>query len=378
MGLRLRHSFKLFPGVKLNVGLHGVSASFGVPGATVNLGGRGIRATVGLPGTGLSYTTNLSPSDTRHNIPRHAAPDYPTYVPHVSVEQLREINSHSIDRLTSSSLREVHQMILDAEEQIITIENDMREAHDLRNKKKTALWWCSLPIVSMFRKKAIERIIGEIAACDEELERLKAWREATHFKIEFSASDEIERAYASVVRAFSSAMNCSSIWDVTHDRATNRIAERTTAYRALNRKPVKLRFAKSDRIKGAGDAMQFDNTNGEDILIFPGILFLESPDRRFALIDIRDVTLEAGESRFIEEDAIPNDTEIVSRTWAKSNKDGSPDRRFKDNYQIPVCRYVKFLFKSKTGLNEEYMLSSYQKAHAFPEAFWAYHALLSR
>lgn len=54
MSLRFRQTFTLFPGVRLNIGKRGVSASIGVPGATVNAGKKGLRATVGLPGTGLS------------------------------------------------------------------------------------------------------------------------------------------------------------------------------------------------------------------------------------------------------------------------------------------------------------------------------------
>ena len=50
MSLRFRQTFTLFPGVRLNVGKRGISASFGVPGATVNLRKRGLKATVGLPG----------------------------------------------------------------------------------------------------------------------------------------------------------------------------------------------------------------------------------------------------------------------------------------------------------------------------------------
>lgn len=49
MSLRFRQTFTLFPGVRLNIGKRGISASIGVPGATVNVGKKGVRATVGLP-----------------------------------------------------------------------------------------------------------------------------------------------------------------------------------------------------------------------------------------------------------------------------------------------------------------------------------------
>lgn len=64
MGIRVRKSIKLMPGVRLNISKSGISTSIGVKGATVNLKpGRKARATVGIPGTGLSYTSTLSPGE---------------------------------------------------------------------------------------------------------------------------------------------------------------------------------------------------------------------------------------------------------------------------------------------------------------------------
>jgi hypothetical protein len=34
------------------------------------------------------------------------------------------------------------------------------------------------------------------------------------------------------------------------------------------------------------------------------------------------------------------------------SKSGGPDRRFKDNCQIPICRYEVVHFKSRSGVNE--------------------------
>lgn len=55
MGFRFYKSFKILPGVRLNISKSGISAGLGVPGANMNIGRRGRRYTAGLPGTGLSY-----------------------------------------------------------------------------------------------------------------------------------------------------------------------------------------------------------------------------------------------------------------------------------------------------------------------------------
>ncbi|MGR5208316.1 DUF4236 domain-containing protein [Vibrio sp. PNB23_22_7] len=63
MGFKFRKRIKIAPGLHVNVSKSGVSTSIGKPGATVNIGKKGVKATVGIPGSGLSYSQNLSGSD---------------------------------------------------------------------------------------------------------------------------------------------------------------------------------------------------------------------------------------------------------------------------------------------------------------------------
>jgi hypothetical protein len=71
MGFRFHRSIKLLPGIRLNFGKRGISASIGVRGAHVTYGPSGTRTTVGLPGTGISYT-HLERS--RHRLSHPALP----------------------------------------------------------------------------------------------------------------------------------------------------------------------------------------------------------------------------------------------------------------------------------------------------------------
>lgn len=57
MPLKMRKSFKVAPGLRVNVSKSGMSASAGGKGYTVNAGKKGARQTVSAPGTGMSYST---------------------------------------------------------------------------------------------------------------------------------------------------------------------------------------------------------------------------------------------------------------------------------------------------------------------------------
>lgn len=59
MGFRFRKSFKIAPGVRLNVGKRGLGMSVGPRGSSVSISSRGVYGNVGIPGTGLSYRGRL-------------------------------------------------------------------------------------------------------------------------------------------------------------------------------------------------------------------------------------------------------------------------------------------------------------------------------
>ena len=64
MGFRIHKSFKLLPGIKINLSKSGPSLSVGNKGMTFNLSPKGSRTTVGLPGTGASYSSFSSHKNT--------------------------------------------------------------------------------------------------------------------------------------------------------------------------------------------------------------------------------------------------------------------------------------------------------------------------
>lgn len=68
MGLRFRKSFKILPGVRINLNKNSTSVTFGKKGVhyTVNSNGKKT-ATVGIPGTGISYSESTSSSKKKTN-----------------------------------------------------------------------------------------------------------------------------------------------------------------------------------------------------------------------------------------------------------------------------------------------------------------------
>lgn len=353
--LQVRHSFQLFPGVRINVGSRGVSASFAVRRGIPD-GFAGDHPTAMYrPGPPSLPTTSSSA---------------PAYRPSAG---MREIGSASVETLTSDSLVDFRDMIVAARGQKVQVEGDLAAATtelaslegELDRRARSLLRW--------FYRRRIAALSGELLpAAATEKERLDGWMAATRIDVEFETSDAARRAYGALVRAFDALRGSAAIWDVTSDREADRFRERTSALRTVDRRPVELSFAASDLLRFDGQALRFGNVNGEDILLYPGVALMPRADGMFALIDLRDLSVSFNLQNFIEDEAVPADAVVVGHTWAKVNKDGTPDRRFSSNYQIPICAYGRLVFTTGSGVTEEYKFSRADAAEAFAASFEAY------
>lgn len=73
-------------------------------------------------------------------------------------------------------------------------------------------------------------------------------------------------------------------------------------------------------------------------------------------------------TRFIEDGSVPRDAKVVDKTWKYVNKRGDPDKRFKDNRELPIALYEDLNFTSDTGLNERIEISKVGHGNDFSNA----------
>lgn len=79
--------------------------------------------------------------------------------------------------------------------------------------------------------------------------------------------------------------------------------------------------------------------------------------KRFSEVDYAHLHASAGQTRFIEDAAPPGDATQVDYTWQYVNVKGGPDRRYKDNRQLPVMRYSTLDITSSQGLQWQLQVS---------------------
>jgi hypothetical protein len=64
-------------------------------------------------------------------------------------------------------------------------------------------------------------------------------------------------------------------------------------------------------------------------------------------------------------------------TWAKANKNGSRDLRFRNNRQLPVMGYGELHLMTDGGFNEAFMASRREPCFEFADAVHSLQAVLT-
>jgi hypothetical protein len=377
MSLRFRRSVRLFPGVRLNFSRSGVSTTVGVRGASMTLGGQGAHVNVGLPGSGLSYRTRVTPPPAGRPqpwaiqpTPAPQSPPLPNPADDASTPAAaRQIRSAEVSALTTAGLGELKRLINEAEVRRGELVRAVSSQTGTLAKAQARLRLSQAFIVRLFTAKAVPRLAEAVQAAEDQLGQSRAELEGCHIEVDFGLDDATLGSYAALTRSFEALSACDRIWDITSTMEVNRVAERTAATMRVDRTPVRFEFAGAEIVKSKYQVMQLGNVGGRDLQIFPGFVMMRDATYDFGLVEFGEFEMKLSRTRFIEEGYIPADTQEVGQTWKKANKDGSPDRRFKENFEIPIVEYGELTLSSTTGLLEAYEFSSYSKTQAFAQAF---------
>lgn len=174
MGWRFRQSFKVIPGVRLNLSKSGLSCSIGGAPLTLNVGPRRVYGTASLPGTGISYKQRFDGSETPQPAllafpPLASPPSFPVAIPAapipvpgsfpVSTIPVGEVHSASTEVLTSESLKEFKQLIQAtyAEHEDISCELETARQEQQRASQRYISWRDGFLFKKLFKKKFAQR-----------------------------------------------------------------------------------------------------------------------------------------------------------------------------------------------------------------------------
>jgi hypothetical protein len=364
--MRFRRKAKLFPGVYLNFSKSGISMSLGVPGASVNLGKQGAYLNTGIPGTGLYDRHKIGVGKKKKQTNPQADIEIPRKI--VPNAEIGTIKTDQAETTTTQGLQELKRMLLDCYQERIDLKKEIEKAKTKLTIATVLMVFSYLLIFGFFIKWFMENRKDK----KEYLSDLRNQLENCFVNIDMDVDNQIEKKYQNLLENYKTLLTCEKIWDVTSTVAVDQKITRSAASALVTRRLVKFDFGNIDIIKSKHDALHFENANGGDLYIYPAFLAIIDTQRKFGLVDIRELEFNFHGQRFLEEEEVPKDAVVMGYTWSKVNKNGTPDKRFKDNYQIPICKYGEIELTSSTGLNEAYSFSSFEKSESFAQSMIEY------
>ena len=140
----------------------------------------------------------------------------------------------------------------------------------------------------------------------------------------------------------------TTIWEVLYSSVNANSKYHGGAENSVGRWPIAVKTIKAKKKTGIGLNIRFDVPTllvqgvSYKILFIPDGLLIQS-GKLITTYTYDELTLKASTTRFVDSFPIAHDAEIVEYTWQYVNQNGSPDARFKDNYQRPVCIYGELI-----------------------------------
>lgn len=350
MGFYIRKSIRVGP-FRFNLSQQGVGVSVGIKGLRIGTGPRGNYVHMGRGGVYYRATVpklrNEPPA-----LPRieHGAVPEGTHAP------LVEIESADASEIVDSSSRDL-----------------LEEMSAKQARKRLWPWTCALGIVAVFLALGnglpgwavwAAFILGTVLTIAVAVRDSIAKTVVLFY--DFDA--DMEEAYEALHSSGQQVSAADAAW---HIEASGAVYDRKYHAGASN-------LVRRKKTTIARSSPPYVKTNIETISIVVGRQTLHFfPDRVLVYdengvgaVGYRELQLQVNATRFIESASPPRDATVVDRTWQFVNKKGGPDRRFKNNCELPICLYDELKLSSETGLNEVVQVSRSGVGEAFAKAIF--------
>ncbi len=324
MGFYIKKSFS-FGGVRFNISKSGIGTSVGVKGFRLGGGPRGNYIHMGRHG--IYYRAALGKKNSHSAKGKAASPQ---------------------DKKSDNGL--LFQEIESGDVSLI-IDSSSQEIVDEINQKRKKIF--VFPFAFLFLIiPAMGMLLAGIGALLIYF-LIDRMRKTTviFYDIDEHSEQEIQQFYI----AFEQLMNCHFAWHITSLANTRDQKYFAGANTVVKRTKIQIQYKTPPYMKTNVKVPSIPA--GNKILYFFPDRILIYDKKVVGGLSYANLTITQKGQSFVETGPVPKDGTIIDRTWRYINKSGGPDKRFKDNRQVPILMYSDLSFTSSTGLNERIELS---------------------
>ncbi len=351
---------------RINLSKSGLGISAGVKGFRVGTGPKGHYIHAGMNGIyyrkslgGLGRKPKSAPendtSDYRSEIGKIAPDDkLPTYMTDDGV-LMRRILSAEVDVLVSESHSEA-----------------LRSLNEARERPSYTLILCGVAAVGLFLSFMSQNPVamGIFVALLVPAYAIGNMLDIPRRNVVFAYSLEsaAEERYKALVGAIDRIAGSSKVWfvkakgDITN---LNAWKKNSGASALVDNQETSVSYALPPGV-ASNVTPPVIMIDGKKCYFFPDCILIEE-NKRFGAVRYETIRTAVRDQRMIM-DAAPSDATVVGQTWRYVNKKGGPDRRFKDNRQLPICLFEEIGMVSDGGFKGLLQISKHGISGAYGSA----------
>lgn len=304
MGVRFRKSINLGKGFRVNMSKSGPGFSWGGKGFRVTKKANGgFRTTAYIPGTGLSYQKDFSNPLKGDN--KKAKKSGDKFAEKVTDIEERDFGL-DFKNLKSTGLKDV-----------------LDQAGYKYPLRKLGLLVFILGIVLTFVNPIL--VIVAIAGAI-----MYFYKKTSPVEIEYDFEDGASEEYDLTNKLLAGILESDKVWLVDGLLADD---DRSTI---TARKELKIKEGLAGDL--STNVKVYSLVAGDLTLSFLPDALLINKNGVNKAIDYKDLQVDLRSENFLEEEKVADAT-LIDKTYLHSNKDGSPDKRYKDNPEVNLVEY---------------------------------------
>lgn len=271
----------------------------------------------------------------------------------------QEFGGGRLADMTSPGLSSFKELLNAARQREAEIKADIRKA-----RRELAIAWLGnaagwatlasvlLPPVRRSASTALTTRRSDVATLNDNLRETK-------ISVDFNMETEVAAPHLRMQMALDGLSTASHAWTVRTEQQIDRVKARSFAGVVVARVKTLLRRQEHDLVATSDTPYAVSVQGGKFTAYFyPGfVLVAGGPMNDFALIDMLEFEVLSETIGFTETESVPRDARQVGTTWAKANKNGSRDKRFAHNRELPIMAYGGLHLTGPGDFNEKLMFS---------------------
>ncbi len=348
---------------RFNLSNSGIGISVGVKGLRVGTGPRGHYVHAGRGGLYYRASLGRARSTSAPRLPYPVSPHHPPIHAERDGVTMIDVQSGDVDTMRDATVAD---FLDDLNKKQAQTPIGLVAAGSLALIGVLALW------LSNSGGQPVLVVVGTIAL----LATLPAWIIGEWFDsykrtsvLFYNLEGAAETIYRRVTEGFDALAACHGRWHIDSGGVVRDLTtwkRNAGAAHLLSRKSAQLAYD-LPKVLRSNITPPALTLGSRTFYFFPEIMLVKHGGR-FGAVGYDDLQIRGEASLFIEDGNAPADAQVVDHTWQHPNKGGGPDRRFRDNRQLPVCLYDVMHLSSNSGVNELVQFSRAGSTQSFTTA----------